>query len=247
LKTAIEYFQQTIDKDPAYAPAYAGIAECYLLLATPEGVESMPLGEGFPKAEAAAVRALELDDMLPEAHVATAMISLLHPSRFGAEREFKRALELNPNDSLARNYYAIYLMVVGRTDEAMEQFRVALEVDPSSLAINSNWGQILFRAGHSDEAIEQLKKTIAMDSSFFRAHWILGQVYEQKKMYAAAIDEFRQALPLTGNQAQARAALSHAYAAAGQMEPARQALAELQALSPGIMCRPINSPSPMPD
>lgn len=231
LRTAIDYFQQTLDKDATYAPAYAGIAECYLLLATPEGVESMPLSEGFPKAEAAAVKALELDDALPEAHVATALISLLHPTRFGAEREFKRALELNPNDSAARNYYAIYMMVVGRMDEAMEQFRQALEADPTSLILNSNWGQALYRAGHFDEAIEQLQKTIAMDPTFFRAHWILGQVYEQKKMYTAAIDEFRQALPLTGNQAQALAALSHAYAAADQMEQARQALAELQALS----------------
>jgi DNA-binding winged helix-turn-helix (wHTH) protein/TolB-like protein/Tfp pilus assembly protein PilF len=231
LMTAIEYFQQAIDKDPTYALAYAGIAECFLILSTPEGVESMPLSEGFPKAEAATVKALELDDSLPEAHLTMALVILLHPSRFGAEREFKRALELNPNYALARNYYANYLSLVGRMDEAMEQFRYALEADPSSLIINSNWGLILHRAGLYDQAIEQLKKTLQMDPTYFRAHWVLGQVYEQKMMYEAAIDEFQQALPLTENQAQALAALSHAYAASKQMEQARQALAQLQSLS----------------
>jgi DNA-binding winged helix-turn-helix (wHTH) protein/TolB-like protein/Tfp pilus assembly protein PilF len=231
LRTAIEYFQQAIDQDPTNALAYAGIAECFLILSTPEGVESMPLGEGFPKAEAATIKALELDDTVPEAHMAMALVILLHPSRFGAEREFKRALELNPNYALARNYYGNYLSLVGRMDEAMEQYRYALEADPSSLIINTNWGIVLYRAGLYDQAIDQLKKTLQMDQTYFRAHWALGQVYEQKMMYDAAIDEFRQALPLTGNQAQALAALSHAYAAAKQMEPARKALAELQALS----------------
>ncbi|MBI3653385.1 MAG: winged helix-turn-helix domain-containing protein [Acidobacteria bacterium] len=231
LKTALDYFQQAIDKDPNYALAYAELAEAFLVLSTPEGVESMPLSEGFPKAEAAATRALELDDTVPEAHVAMALVMLLHPTRFGAEREFKRALELNPDDSAARNYYANYLMVVGRTEEAKEQFRTALELDPSSLIINCNWGLILYRAGLYEQAIEQLQKTIAMDATFFRAHWVLGQVYEQKLMFEAAIAEFQQALALTDNQAQALAALSHAYAAAQQMKPARQALLELQALS----------------
>jgi DNA-binding winged helix-turn-helix (wHTH) protein/TolB-like protein/Flp pilus assembly protein TadD len=231
LRTALEYFQQAIDKDPTYALAYTGIAECFLILSTPEGVESMPLNEGFPKAEAATVKALELDDTLPEAHLAMALVILLHPSRFGAEREFKRALELNPNYALARNYYANYLSLVGRMDEALEQFRYALEADPSSLVINSNWGLILYRAGLYDQAIEQLKKTLQMDPNYFRAHWVLGQAYEQKMMYEAAINEFQQALPLTDNQAQALAALSHVYAAAKQTDKARQALAELQALS----------------
>lgn len=231
LRTAIEYFEQAIDKDPTYATAYAGIAESYLILSTPEGVESMPLSEGFPKAEAATVKALELDDTVPEAHLAMALVILLHPSRFGAEREFKRALELSPNYALARNYYGNYLSLVGRMDEAMEQYRYAMEADPSSLVINSNWGIVLYRAGLYDQAIEQLKKTLQIDPTYYRAHWALGQVYEQKMMYDAAIDEFQQALPLTANQAQTLAALSHAYAAAKQIEPARQALAQLQALS----------------
>jgi tetratricopeptide (TPR) repeat protein len=164
-------------------------------------------------------------------------VSLAHTKYFydrdwaGAEREFKRAIELNPNYPVAHHWYAIYLSVVGRQREALAEIRRAQELDPLSLSINTWLGRILALAGQSDQALEQLRKTVDLDPNFIQAHYRLGSLYEEKGMYDGAIYEFKQVLKLSGDKPVGVAALARAYALAGKREEAQKNLAELLQLS----------------
>ncbi len=226
LKKANEYFQQAIDKDPTYGLAYAGLAESYALFGF-YGVLSP--GESCPKAKAAAMKASEIDETLAEPHAALGWTKMSCDWDWpGSEREFKRALEINPNDGTARQWYGQYFAAMGRQDEGIAEQRRALEAEPLSLMIGTVLGQALHNAGRYDEAIEQLRKTLDMDPSFVQAHFHLGRVYEQKRRFAEAIAEFRQAVSLSGGTPRYVSALGHAYAISGQRRAAEGSVARLK-------------------
>ena len=225
-KKATSYFQQAIDKDPGYALAYAGLADCYNLHSY---YGELPPRESFPKAKAASTRALEIDDRLAEAHTSLAFVRAWHDWDWpAAESEFERALQLNPNYATARHWYALYLMAMGREVEALEEIKRAHEIDPLSLPINRDVGLIYYRARQYDRAIEQYLKTIELDPSFWSAHQHLGWAYEQKAMYAEAIAELNQAMASAGDRPSIRAQLGHVHAVSGRREAAEKALGELR-------------------
>jgi eukaryotic-like serine/threonine-protein kinase len=226
LKKANDYFQQAIDKDPSYGLAYAGLAESYALF---DYYEVLPPGESCPKARAAAVKALEIDENLGEAHAGLGWIKMSCDWDWpGSEREFKRALEINPNDGTARRWHGDYLNAMGRLDESLSEHRRALEAEPLSLIHGVLLGRILYFTRQYDQAIEQLRKTIDMDPSFVDAHFYLGSVYEQKATFREAIAELRQALSASAGSPRVEAALGHAYAVSGQRRMAEESLVRLK-------------------
>jgi serine/threonine protein kinase/Tfp pilus assembly protein PilF len=229
LKKGIEYFLQAIESDPNYALAYAGLADSYNILASYSALSST---DAFPRAKAAAMKALELDDKLAEAYASLAFVKFGYDWDWaGAERAFKRALELNPGYAPAHQWYALYLAAMNRMDEAVAGINRAQEIDPLSLPINTNAGFIFYLARRFDEAIEMFEKTLELDPDFTLAHRRLGQAYEQKLMYAEARREFEKCVALSGSDTETMAALGHIYAVAGETEQARQIINEMLALS----------------
>jgi len=232
LHKSIDYFQEAIERDPGFALAYSGLADTYALLGGPEAGGDMPPNEVLPKAKAAALKAMEIDPTLAEPHVSLAHAMYFYDRDWaGAEREFKRAIELNPNYPLAHHWYAIYLTVVGRQAEALTEIKRAQELDPLSLSINAWLGRILNLAGHPDQAIEQLRTTVELDPSFFLAHYRLGLVYEEEGKYDEAVSEFMQVLRLPGGKALGMTALAHTYAVVGKRAEAQKTLDQLLQLS----------------
>jgi len=231
LQKSLEYFQQAIEKDAAFALAYSGLADTYDLLGAPDAGGTTSPNKALPKAKAAALKAIEIDGTLAEPHVSLAHVKYYYDRDWpGAEREFKRAIELNPNYPQAHHWYAIYLVWVGRTNEGLAEIRRAQELDPLSLPINMTLGWCLCDAHQMDEGIDQLRKTIEMDPGFLVAHNRLALCYERKGMYDAAIAEFQKISDL-GAKSLAIAELGQAYAASGKRGEAQKALAELQELS----------------
>jgi Tfp pilus assembly protein PilF len=182
---AIDYFQLAIAKDRTDAPRYAGLADSYLSLALVEALqEAIPPNEGFPKAREAVTRALEIDETLGEAHATLGHIHFQYDRDWvGAEREFKRAIELNPNYANAHLWYALSLMWTGRHDEAVLEITRAQQLDPLLLAVNANVGFILAAAHRYDEAIAECRKTVDLDPNFPLGHYRLGQIYTLKGTY----------------------------------------------------------------
>jgi len=218
---AIEYFGQAIDKDPEYALAYAGRADCYILLAE---YTVLPSDDALPQATAATTKALQLDDTLAEAHASLGAVKVDHEWDWqGAEKEFRRAIELNPSYATAHQWYAELLSQEGRHDEAIAEIKRAKELDPLSLIVNSIAGRILLFAGQSDGAIEQLHKTLEIDPNFSIANYDLGKAYLQKGMLSRAIEEFQRSVNLF-RVSERDAALGYAYARAGQYTEARKVL-----------------------
>jgi TolB-like protein/Tfp pilus assembly protein PilF len=230
LQKAIEYFQQAIEKDPAYALAYAGLADSYEMLGF-WGV--FPPREMWPKGKAAALKALEIDDNLAEAHVALGWVSFSYDWDWpAAEKHFERALALNPASRAAYYpWYSIYLGGLGRSDEALAEAKRALDLDPVSPVMNHNLAERLYYARRFDEAIEQCRKTLEMDPSFSVTHSLLGRVYLAKGMYREAIAESENYLALTPHNPAAVASLAYTHARAGEGSQALQLLDELTALS----------------
>lgn len=228
---AIEHFQQALDQDPNYALAYAGLADCYLLLGIGfYGV--LPPREAMPKAKGAARKALEIDDTLAEAHTSLAhAIMNFDWDWSGAEREYMRGIELNPNYPTAHQFYAVYLMQMARFDEAVLEQRRAQDLDPLSLSINASLGLLSLYARQHDQAIDQFRKTLEMDHNFPLAHLGLGEAYEQKGMYDEAVAEFQAAIALSGGSPVMVAALGHAYAISDRRGEAQKVLDELKELS----------------
>jgi tetratricopeptide (TPR) repeat protein len=187
LKNPNEYFQQAIEKDPGYGLAYAGLAESYALF---DYYEVQPPRESCPKARAAAMKALEIDETLAEPHTALGWLKMACEWDWAvSESEFKRALEINPKDANAWGYHAVYLKAMGKVEESITEDKRALEAEPLALIYNAVLGRDLFYAGHDDQAIEQLRETIDLDPSFIEAHLFLGWVFERKSMFAEAIAE----------------------------------------------------------
>jgi eukaryotic-like serine/threonine-protein kinase len=223
-----EYFQQAIDQDPTYALAYAGLADCYNL----RGIFSLiPPRDGFPKAKQAATQALEIDERLAEAHSSLGIASFYFDWDWpAAEREFKRAIELNSDYSYAHNAYGVYLAAMGRFDEAIVQSRRAEELEPLSTLASTNVALVLYFARRPEEAILQFRKALELDRGYFTAHFWLGNTYAQRKMYPDAIRELRDALELSGGQPVAVAALGYAHALSGDRQEAVQMLKRLTEL-----------------
>jgi len=226
LKKSIEYFQQATEIDLGYALAYAGISDAYAKIGD-VGITGMAPSEAFSKARSAAGRALEIDSTLGEAHASMAHIHMHAYEWPAAEREFKLAIGLSPNLATAHHWYAYYLMMFGRVDEALKEAARALELDPLSLPINNDLGELLYFARRYDEAIEQLLRTLELDLHYYNAHFVLARVYIQKEMYDEAIAESRKALELSEESTDAMAGLGHAYAAALKKEEALAVLAQL--------------------
>jgi DNA-binding winged helix-turn-helix (wHTH) protein/TolB-like protein/tetratricopeptide (TPR) repeat protein len=226
IKTGIDYFSQAVEADPDYALAYAGLAEAYVLLANYS--DSTPQ-EAYSKARAATTKALKLNDRLAETHTALAYIKAGYDWDFaGAEREYQRALELNPNYPTAQNWYAEFLGLMGRSTESITGMRRALELEPLSLMINVELGDMLLFARQYDQAIEQYRKTLDLDSSFVRAHVQLGQVYGQKGQYEEAISELKKAISLNSEDNYAIQLLGYMYAISRRTSEAYKALEELK-------------------
>ena len=223
LKTAIDFFEKAIAKDPAYAVAYSGLADTHAVL--PYYAATSPKDDAG-KALAAAGKAVKLDDTLAEAHTSLANALVLNLQFSDAVPEFQRAIELNPNYATAHHWYGELLQNDGRTDEALAELRRAHELDPLSLVINSVLGSTLIVAGQDDAAIDQLQKTIAMDPNFDLAHWFLGQAYEDKGRVTEAIQEYEKAIKLNSDPT-VLASLARAHALAGDNEIAGKILADL--------------------
>ena len=233
LHKSVEYYEQAIQRDPLFALAYAGLADTYSLLGAPEAGGDVPPIETLPKAKAAALKAIQIDESLAEPHVSLGHVSYFYDRDWvAAERDFKRAIELNPNYAVAHHWYAIFLSTFpGRMSEALAEIRRALELDPASLIINAWYGRILGLAGQLDLAIEQLRKTVELDPNFIVAHIRLGQTFAEKRMYDEAIDEFNKVLNLPDGRANGLTGLAYSYALAGRQLEAQKAFDELLALS----------------
>jgi DNA-binding winged helix-turn-helix (wHTH) protein/TolB-like protein/lipoprotein NlpI len=226
----IAQFQQAIEKDPGYALAYAGLADSYIGLtfynfAVPH--------ETMPKAKAAAMKGLALDNTLAEAHTSLAHVLANYDWNWSeAEKEFKLSIELKPDYATAHQWYAIhYLTATGRLEEALQEMKKALELEPTSLVMNTFVGATLYYMGRYDEAIDQCRKTIEMDPNFAVAHWHLGLAYEQKQMSDAAIEEFQKSVSLSGDSPLMIAALGHAYAMSQKKREANKILHQLNELA----------------
>jgi TolB-like protein/DNA-binding winged helix-turn-helix (wHTH) protein/Tfp pilus assembly protein PilF len=231
LKTAIEFFDDAIKTDPGYAEAWAGLADSYALAGDLKyGV--LPRQEAFSKATMAANRALALDEGLGEAHASLAFAYDLYGWKWdAAEREYRRALELNPGYATAHQWYAWHLNMMGRTGEAMQELRQAERLDPLSLIISADIAEAFLVTRRFDDAEEQSRKTLRMDPNFAVSHYELGQALLQRQSYDEAIAEFRAALALSRYSSAFASGLAFAYAVTGRREDAVSIARELQVRS----------------
>jgi TolB-like protein/Tfp pilus assembly protein PilF len=229
VRRGIDYFQQAIQKNPQYAKAYAGLADSYNLLAA---YGTMAPKEAFPKAKAAAEKALALDETVAEAHTSLGFVKSRYDWDWeGAEAEFRRAIELNPNYSLARQWYANFLVSLGRNVEAIEESRESQKRDPLSLMANAQMGWIYYFAGQPKEGIAACQKAIEMDPNFFSARRYYGLLLESNGQYQQAIEQFEKGRELSGNSPVMTACLGHAYAIGGRRKDAEKMLDELLEIS----------------
>jgi TolB-like protein/Flp pilus assembly protein TadD len=228
LKRSAQYFQQAVDIDPCYAQAYAGLADSYALPGIAE-YGLLPPKEAMPKARAAATKALEIDRTLAEAQTTLAHVRAFYDWDWaGAEQEFRRAIELNPDYAFSHHWYALYLAAMGRHEEAIAEEERAQEIDPLSLIINKNVGTILYYAGQLDRSIRQYQKALDLDPDFARTHFYLGLAYAQKGMYAEAVAEYQKALEVSGGGTVLTALLGHAHALSGRHDEAARLIGELE-------------------
>jgi TolB-like protein/DNA-binding winged helix-turn-helix (wHTH) protein len=228
---AIGYFEDATRRDPQYALAYAGLADCYGIIgATIYG--SLPAAEAAPKAKAAAIRALEIDPTLAEAETSLATAKFNYDWDWaGAAQGFQHAIQMDPRYATAYQRYSLYSIAMGRFDESLEQIKKARELDPLSISINSSLGWRLYLARQYDRSITQLRDTLELDPSYEWAHFILGQAYEQKGEFNLARAELQKAVELSHNSPLMISALAHADALSGNQEEALRLLQQLAAQS----------------
>jgi TolB-like protein/DNA-binding winged helix-turn-helix (wHTH) protein/Tfp pilus assembly protein PilF len=225
VQTSVSYFQQAVDVDPSYAVAYVGLADAYRTLVL---TDDLPAMQFFPKGKAAAQKAVELDDQLAEAHAGLGFAVLFYDWNFtAAEKEYRRALELNPNSAETHSSYAGLFALTGRFPEALAEIKRARELDPLDLRTNSLEGRFLILAGHTDEGLARLEKTIELEPNFFLAHLFASNAYIEKGMYGEAIAEATKARDLSGN-VEAIATIGYALAMSGKRDEAHGVLDELQ-------------------
>ena len=239
LKVARAYFDQAIEEDPNYAEAYSGLADTYALLGDWQYAVMTPK-EALPKAKAAAIKALELDNSLGAAHNSLAFcLDGFDWDLDAGGKEFRRAIELSPGYATAHHWYAWHLSLLGQYDNAIAEMKKAENLDPLSLIINADLAELLVLAHSDDESIEQSRKTIAMDPNFALAHNQLAQAYLQKRMNAEAVGELQKALELSPGSPTIMANLARAYVASGNRRDAEKLLDDLKKRS-----NPIASYSP---
>lgn len=239
LTRAMEYFQKAIQEDSDYAQAYAGLADCYTMLAW----NSMrPPKEALPKGRAAALTALNLDEHLAEAHSSLAVTLMFHDWDWaGAEREFKRSIELNPSYGVARPWYAFELAALGRHMEAGVECQRALGIDPLSMPILASSAFVFYLARQYDRSLDLSRRMLEMDSAgFYQAYFVLGTAYEPKGMWDQAIRAFESAVAISNRNPHMLAGLGHALAASGQTTGAREVLDELRARADRQYIAPFN-------
>ena len=229
LRKGIDYFGQAIMRDQDYGLAYAGLADCYLLLNVYNVTSA---DDSYPKAEAAANRALSINPNLAEAHTSLAFVTYRYHLKWNeAEQHFKKALALNPNYATAHQWYASYLAAMGRLNEAVTEAKTAHELEPFSLTIYSDYIRTMYYAGELDQAQSEASKLREMDPNFARAYYELGLVLEAQGALDQAIDAFRNALKMSPDNVTALSALGHAQALAGRKSEAERAIARLQELA----------------
>jgi tetratricopeptide (TPR) repeat protein len=210
---AVEYFQQAIEKDPTYAPAYVGLADCYWKLAD---FGFLPPAEAIPKSKAAVERALALDDTLSEAHATRGDLAVLVDWDWQvAEREYRRALDLNPNNATIHAWYGCFLMGMNRRDEALAEIRTAQTMDPISLDTNLIAAMVLYSARQYDQAIVQSRKMCELYPDDSAGPYWLATSYEQKGMYPEAVENYLRVKTLEGASKEQVAALRHSYLKSG--------------------------------
>ena len=238
-KLAVEYFDQAIKKDPQYALAYAGLAECYATVWAPELAS-----EYVSRAEAAATKALEIDDGVGEAHTALAVIRYLHAWDWsGAETEFRKALALNPSDPDAHHWYSHFLLTMGRIEESRIESERYLQLDPLSPAAHLHMGLHYLFARQYDKAIEWQQKTLQMEPNYIEAHRWLSRAYERKGMYPQALAEIQKAVDLSresGESARYVPSLAYIYALSGQTRSAQELLKTVNRTSEHTVRYPID-------
>jgi serine/threonine protein kinase/TolB-like protein/Tfp pilus assembly protein PilF len=224
-----EYFQVAVDKDPNYAVAYAGLADCYNILGY---YHSRPSVETLRLGKAAAQKALQVDGGLAEAHASLAFAMQYYDFDWsGAEKEYKRAIELNPNYATAHHWFSLCLSEVGRFNEALIKIRRAQELDPLSPIISNTIAAVYYRSRQYDQGIEQLHRLLDVDPNFVVAHSLLGQHYRQKRMYDAAITEFQTARKLDPSDLSVPLEIAAAHALAGRRGEAQRILQEVKDMS----------------
>ncbi len=236
LQKALHYFHEALEKEPGYALAYAGLADSYNLLSF---YGSARPTESFPKAKAAAAKALELDENLAEAHAALGYARLHFDWDWtGAEAEFRRALELNPGYANAHHWRSHYLLAVGRTDEAFQAAQRALELDPLNQSINAHVGHHFIHTERYGDAVGQMTAALEMNPTSARCHALLGRAFEGQRRFARAKAEFQQAIRLAGEDQQLKARLAHVYAREGDSGTARKLLDALEGEPSGTYVPP---------
>ncbi len=223
---AIEFFQRAIEKDPEYASAYAGLADSYAVLGS---YSFVPPKEAYPRAEAAASKALELDENLAEAHTSMGLVRFFYDWDWStAEREFKRAIELNRGYATAHHAYAVYLTAMERFDEAITEMKRAQELDPLSLPISAFVGWVYFHARQYDLAREHCWRTLELDPNFPAPRDILAATYLAQSMIEEAIAEIRKGIALSGESQEAMPVLGYAFAVSGRRDEALKIVEQLK-------------------
>jgi len=229
LQNGIEYFGKAIQRDQDYALAYAGLADCYLLLNVYNVTSA---DDSFPKAEAASRKALSINESLAEAHTALGFVTYRYHWKWAeAEEHFKKAIALNPNYATAHQWYASYLAAVGRLDEAVVEGKTAHDLEPFSLTIYSDYIRDLYYASRLDEARKESLKLNELDPRFARAHYELGLVLEEEGKLDEAIAEFKTGLKMLPDNVAALTALGHAQGRAGRRAEAEKVIERLRELS----------------
>jgi TolB-like protein/DNA-binding winged helix-turn-helix (wHTH) protein/Tfp pilus assembly protein PilF len=228
LQTAKGYFEEATQKDPHYALAYAGLADVYDVLGS--GVAAaLPPREAMRQARQAAMKAIQLDESLAEGHTSLAGIKFSFDWDWaGAESEFRRAIELNPNDVTAHFWYAQLLLALGRWDESLASDNRAAHLDPVAPIFVEFRGAISHNARQYEKATEQMKEALRLDPNYFLIHYDLGRAYEQLGSYERAVSEFQKAVELSGGDMTSESSLAHVYAVSGQKAKAEEILNELK-------------------
>jgi TolB-like protein/DNA-binding winged helix-turn-helix (wHTH) protein/Tfp pilus assembly protein PilF len=224
---SIDYFQQAIARDPNYAPAYAGLADSYALLGSSPNPD-IPRSQAMPKAKAAAEKALQLDETLSDAHTSLAFVKMHYEWDWpGSEKEFQRALNLNPNYATAHEWYAFWFTAQGRTDKALDQLAYAQKADPLSLIIKADTAEMLNYSGQYAESQQEAQKALDMDPNFLPAYLCLADVHVATGNYRSAIIELQKALTISPDDTWTLARLGATYALAGERNKAETILQEM--------------------
>jgi tetratricopeptide (TPR) repeat protein len=239
LRQALAHFQRAVAADPGYAPAYSGLADSYWSLGASSVVGAMPPRQAMPEAKAAALKALEIDGTLAEAHASLANVLLLYDWDLAAsEKEYKRALDLDPDYTAAHHWHSHCLLALGRTEESLAESRRALELEPLSLVINVHLGWHYLYARRYDQAIEQFRKALELDPTFPQAQRYAAWAFLQKGRHEEAIANLRAALKGLASQSEVEAELGYALAVAGRRAEARAVLEGLSQPSSGRYVSP---------